>query len=373
MKNYMLFITLLLALLSHFLSFGQEKQQPVKTDTIPGKVVKYMNLSKDAYENMQARKSRIIGSLEEEHRLYVSDIKTELKEYVMRLNKSIADGDLGQEKADQLKTEYAKHIAMQIAAHRKKINGEIEFTKVRTSISSDDIGGSSIEISTEKGIEINIRDFRKNKKELLTTSGFTLGAGFNFMSGEGLGINDFSYENNNYFSLGYQWQTAISKNHKWRMNYGIAYQSQKTELNGNRIFSPNTDNTQVVGIGFDVKDAKFRQDQLIFPLQLEYGGNSKKEYEDGRIRYNQWNTWKVGIGGFVGFNMSSRLKLRYEENGRDIKQATVNAFDTNPFVYGIDAYVGRDNFTFFGRMNLNKVFKSDSVDAQYVSFGIRLQ
>ncbi|MFT7285741.1 hypothetical protein, partial [Nonlabens sp.] len=84
MKKNILFITLLLALLSNFLSYGQEKQQPVKTDTIPGKVVKYVNLSKDAYQNMQARKSTIIGSLEEEHRLYVSDIKTELKEYVMR-------------------------------------------------------------------------------------------------------------------------------------------------------------------------------------------------------------------------------------------------------------------------------------------------
>lgn len=373
MKKNILFITFILALLSNLVSYGQEKRQPIKTDTINGKAIKYMNLSKDAYQNMQASKSRIITNLEEEHRLYVSDIKTELKEYVVRLNKSIADRDLEQGKADQLKTEYAENIALQIAAHRKKIDGEIEFTKVRTSISSDDIGGSSIEISTEKGIEINIADFRKKKKEIFTTSGFTLGVGFNFMDGVGLGINDFSYENNNYFSLGYQRQTAVSENHKWRVNYGVAYQSQKTELNGNRIFSPHTDNTQVVGIGFDVKDAKFRQDQLVFPFQLEYGGNSKKEYEDGRIRYNQWNNWKVGIGGFVGFNMSSRLKLRYEENGRDIKQATVNAFDTNPFVYGVDAYVGRDNFTFFGRMNLNNVFKSDSVDAQYVSFGIRLQ
>jgi hypothetical protein len=57
----------------------------------------------------------------------------------------------------------------------------------------------------------------------------------------------------------------------------------------------------------------------------------------------------------------------------DIKQTTVSAFDNNVLVYGLDAYVGFDNWTLFGRMALNDIFQSGSVDGQYVAFGIRFQ
>ena len=188
-----------------------------------------------------------------------------------------------------------------------------------------------------------------------------------------MGIDDFSYGNNNYFSIGFLNKYAFSNNQKWRFNYGLIYQSHGAELNGSRIFTPNTDDTEIAPIGFDVSKAKFRQDQLVVPLQLEFGGATKKEYDDGRVRYNQWDHWKAGIGGFVGFNLSSRLKLKYEENGRDIKNTNVDAFENEVLLYGVDAYIGHDSFTVFGRMNLNNVFKSGSVDAQYVSFGIRFQ
>jgi hypothetical protein len=51
----------------------------------------------------------------------------------------------------------------------------------------------------------------------------------------------------------------------------------------------------------------------------------------------------------------------------------VNAFDTNILAYGVDAYVGYDFVVAYVRAGLNPIFKSGSVDAQYVSFGIRFQ
>jgi len=395
MKNQLLFTALFLALFSSALTLAQEKspkqrkkdsikaerlkeKYPMKIDTVYGEVMRIIDMTPGSHEGFIQRSKNSIDLVEEQHSLFVSNKKTEFRLMVEKVNKDLSENKITEEQAEEFKVKNAEKLAKLITAHRLKTDADINLIKVNTTspffddaINQDK--SSSVGISIEKGISVHVGDNREYQKKILTTSGFTLGFGYNFISGNDLGINDFSYGNNNYFSLGYQWQTVLSENQKWRINYGIAYQSHGTELNGNRIFSPNTDDTDVVDIGFNVDKAKFRQDQLIFPVQLELGGATKKEYEDGRVRYSQWGEWKAGIGGFAGFNLSSRLKLKYDENGRDIKNTIVNAFETNPFVYGIDAYVGKGSTTLFGRMNLNDVFKSGSVDAQYVSFGIRFQ
>lgn len=364
MKTNRLLSTLVLLTIC-FTSLAQKKKDyEIKIDTVNGKAVRYADFGDGTYEEMKKSKLLTINRLQKEHEIYASNEKTFLKEQIERINERVKNGKMTEEKATEFKRNHAQNVADRIMAHKTKTEAEIEFAKITTSLVSPE----NIDVS------VNIDYRRKYQKEIKTTSRLTAGSGYNFMTGDNLSIDDFGWADDNaYISFGYQWQTAISKNQKWRFNYGITYQSHKTELNGGRIFSPNTDQTQLVGIGFDTNKAIFRQDQLVFPLNIEFGSTSKKEFEDGRIRYNQRGKWKAGMGGFVGFNMSSRIKLKYEQNGRKIKQTTVNAFDTNPWVYGVDAFVGYGNYTLFGRMNLNNVFKSGSVDAQYVSFGIRLQ
>jgi hypothetical protein len=111
----------------------------------------------------------------------------------------------------------------------------------------------------------------------------------------------------------------------------------------------------------------------LIPLHFEFSGTDRKEYEDGRVRYVDYDKWKFGIGGYGGFNLSSRLKYKYELDNQEIKETTINAFDTNALVYGLDAYFGKGDLVIFGRMGLNNIFKTGSVDGQYVAFGIRFQ
>ncbi|ARN70316.1 hypothetical protein JCM19294_1613 [Nonlabens tegetincola] len=359
MRTGLLWISFITYLLCTAAGFAQEK-----TNTVDN--WKYQDsLSNDKqYPKYYQKKIDDLNSL---HQLYESELRTELKEYVEKVNKDLEKGKISADKAQELKRERAAQVAALITSHKKRIEAEKDFVVTEAE------KGGSLSIST-KGVEISLNGEnlqREKKKFIKTQRGFSLSLGYNFLNGDNLGINDFSYPNNNYIAFGPSWLTQLDEKNHIRIRYGIEYQSHGLELNGNRIFTPNTDDTMVAPIGFSVEKAKFRQDQLMVPVHFEFGGTEKREYEDGRVRFTSDNSWKVGIGGFAGLNLSSRLKLKYEENGRDIKQTTINAFENNVFFYGLDAYIGKGNISFFGRMNLNDVFKSGSVDGQYVSFGIR--
>ncbi|WP_124980298.1 hypothetical protein [Nonlabens xiamenensis] len=366
MKNILLCSAIVLAFFS---SLGLHAQVDPEN-----KPYTYKEDSLDVAEKEKLKQTVIkeIEALERQKALYESNQRTDLAEKIVKINERLKqDANYSAAMADADKKALAAEYAQRIQTHNEMIDGLIEFTKIRK---KEGERNSNITVTMGNGFNIELEaNQRKLQKEIKTTSGFSLGFGYNFMNGDQLGIDDFSYGNNNYVSFGIQYQTALSTNQKLRFNYGLMYQSHGAELNGGRIFSPNTDDTQITSIGFAVDKAKFRQDQLIVPLQLEFGGTDKKEYDDGRVRYQQGDHWKAGIGGFVGVNMSSRLKLKYEENGREIKNTIVDAFENEVLVYGLDAYIGKGSTTLFGRMNLNNVFQSGSVDAQYVSFGIRFQ
>jgi hypothetical protein len=375
MKKQLHYITIILMLAGTLASWAQQTRQDMfmVMDTIDGLPVKRYYQSEKIYKTLKQKRESRITELREEKKIFESNVRTELADRIEVINlRAEKDDNYTLEMAKKDKEISAARYAQQISTHNQMIDAQIAYMKVvdnpyRTEenfINQPRYGMSSSIISREKRSQTNI----------YTSSGFTIGLGYNFINGNNLGIDDFSYGNNNYFSIGYNWKTALNKNQTLRFLYGIEYQSQGTELNGNRAFTiSNPDNTQIERLNFDADKAKFRQDQLVFPVHFEIGGTERKEYEDGRVRYNEYDQFKLGIGGYAGFNLSSRLKYKFELENEDIKQTTINAFDNNVLVYGLDAYIGFDSFTVFGRMALNDIFQSGSVDGQYVAFGIRLQ
>jgi hypothetical protein len=357
--------------------YAQEPQDSTRTKTDTWRYIDGDKTSEKSADSIYLKLK--IKELKDEHEIYAFEQRKMLRQYVRDRNERFDDEkrkisdptELKQLEAEfeADKKAYAEEVATRINAHKEMTDSQIAYLKVTDEVEDN---STLVGVSLE-GIHFKKGNSRRYSRELDTESNFTFAFGYTFANGDNLDINDFSYGNNNYFGLGYQWSTAISKNQKWRFNYGLLYQSYGIELNGNRIFSPNTSETQVVNFGRPSEKRKFRQDQLVIPLHLEFGGAERREYDDGRIRYQRYNKWKGGIGGYAGINLSSRLKLKYENNGRDIKETSVNAFDTNILAYGVDAYVGYDFVVAYVRAGLNPIFKSGSVDAQYVSFGIRFQ
>lgn len=381
MKNKLHFITIILMLAGTFAGWAQEIKKGeiegdyyVVTDTIDDQIYKHYYSSKKAYLKAIDRKQKRVNVLNEKKRIYESNQRTELAEKIKQINDRVKENSsYTNEMAIRDKEGTAEIYAQKITAYNEYIEAQIRFEEKDANYTS--IDDDQVKLFSSSAFEVNLQAAnRDSKKYIRTTTGFTLGFGYNFIQGDNLGINDFSYPNNNHFTIGYNWKTAIDKKQKLRIIYGIEYQSIGTELNGNRAFTTENRNiTQIERLSFNADKAKFRQDQLIVPIHLEFGGTERKEYEDGRVRYEEYNKWKIGLGGYAGFNTSSRLKLKGEIDGDDFKRKIVNEFDNNKFVYGLDAYIGKDDFTFFGRMGLNDIFNSGSVNGQYVSFGIRFQ
>lgn len=370
MKNQVLFVSLLFSLFTSIMGYAQEEKL-IKKDTVDGRVDKLDDVKKGDLEKHASMRDKEIALLNQTKASYEVSQRVQLASFVKTINERVQKKNLDEDRASVLKNEFAESTAARIQKHNEAIDAQIEFINVKDTFSA----GSTLEISVKKGINLEIdATARSLQKEIKTTSGYTLTVGYNFMNGSNLGIDDFSYGNkNNYFAIAHLWKTRLDANDNFRLSYGLEYQTHGTMLNGNRVFSQNGASTQVIALGLDADKVKFRQDQLVIPLHFEISGSKRIDCEDGRVRFNDDGKWKVGLGGFAGFNLSSRIKLKYEVDGRDIKESIVNAFDTQPFIYGLDAYVGKGVYNVFGRLNLNDVFKTGSVDAQYVSFGIRIK
>lgn len=346
MKTNVFFIGLLFSLFGCISMNAQAEEKKVSENV-------------EGYEAI--RKSKL-EKLEKERSEFIENKKKALTKNIEKINEQVKTGALTEEQGDLQKNQLAEQYADVINAHNKVIDAQITYA------------GYQVTLDETKN-KLSINNFNSNiklRESIRTSSSLSVSFAYNFMNGENLDINDFSYANNNYFAIGYNFKTRLDNNNHIRLLYGVTYQSHGTELNGNRFITQGNQ-SQIADLGFNADKAKFRQDQLVFPLHFEFGGSNRIEYEDGRVRFIDDEYWKFGIGGFAGFNMSSRAKLKYRQNDTDIKETRINNFDNEKFLYGLDAYVGYDSVALFGRMNLNKVFEKNSLDAQYITFGIRFQ
>lgn len=121
---------------------------------------------------------------------------------------------------------------------------------------------------------------------------------------------------------------------------------------------------------FELDKAKLRMDNLVFPMHFEFGPSRLKETEDKK-RYSLRNQFRLGLGGYGGFNLGTRQKLKYERNGDRVKDKLKRGYNTNTFVYGLSAYAGIDGVLVYMKYDLNPIFRNAAVDQRNISLGLR--
>lgn len=98
---------------------------------------------------------------------------------------------------------------------------------------------------------------------------------------------------------------------------------------------------------------------LIFKLKFR-----EKNGKDGFI---------LSAGGFAGYRLGSHTKLKYQEEGRTIKDKERGNFNLEDFQYGANVSIGYRNVEIFGRYNLNELFKENrGPQINVISFGVRI-
>ncbi|NND88078.1 MAG: hypothetical protein HKM28_02400 [Flavobacteriaceae bacterium] len=300
----------------------------------------------------------------------VSTEKELLKKEVERINLQLENDAIDSDEAERLKKEAAEKHALNIENKLAIINNRMAL--IERNGDTDD-----------EGVEIKITfdnlfsDFNSHDNDLpddrRTTSEFVFAVGFNNVIIDGQTLDDSPYKTagSRFAELGVAWKTRVFENSNWlRLKYGFSFQFNGLKPTENRYFVDTGAETELQTYPIDLDKSKFRMDNLVVPVHFEFGP-SKKIQKDTYFRYETYDFIKVGVGGYAGVNLRTIQKLKFSENGEDVKQKLKGSYNTNNFIYGISGYIGWRGMAVYAKYDLNTIFKDNPVEQRNVSLGLR--
>ncbi len=323
-----------------------------------------------------------IKSLEEKKEMVRSEEKDQLKAEVEAINIRLENGELTTDEAEELKKEYAEKRALNIENRIAIIDNKIELLErneegdVELDVSSDGyyLRIGSGEDTKDEFIYFGKRDQDKPRKyDRRTTSDMVFAIGFNNALIDGEKLDDSPYElaGSGFVELGWAWKTRLLNNsNALRLKYGFSVTWNKLDIKDNNYFVNDNGDISLEPFPNNLKKAKFRTTNLIFPVHLEFGPSKKIERET-YFRYSTRNQFKVGLGAYGGFNLGTLQKLKYELDGRDVKDKFKGGLNTTDLVYGLSGYIAFDDVALYVKYDLSPIFKDQSIDQNNISLGLR--
>lgn len=347
-----------------------------------------------ACATVQSQETKIDSTQKSENELKINALKRlkvniesqereSLKEEIEAINQRLDDDKITAKEAEELKKEAAKKRAANIENRLAIIDNKIALLKRNDSgYNPNDSDGDGFvfriggdEDSSESFMYFGKKSNDKPKKyDKRTTYDIVFAIGFNNALIEGQSLDDSPYKlgGSGFVELGFNWETRVFKNTNFlRFKYGFSFQWNKFDIKDDKFFVQNDDVTTLEEFPVELKKAKFRVTNLVFPIHFELGPSKKKDYKD-RIRYTTDNQFKIGVGGYGGVRLGSQQKLKFEEDGNNVKQKTKSNFNASNFVYGLSGYVGVGHIMLYAKYDLSPLFKDQAIDQNNISLGIRL-
>lgn len=323
-------------------------------------------------EKLKAEKERII---EQE--------KDALKFEVKDINSRLEDGTISESEAKILKEEVAKRRALNIENRIAIIDHKIVWLErnegdVLTLVETDSLDSEHMNIGLlidgKPAFVFNSKRWKKDiKYDRRTYSDFVLAVGLNNALIEGQSLDDTPYKigGSRFFEMGWQWRTRVFKNSNWlRFNYGVSFQFNGLKPDGNQVFVQDGDQTVLEEFEYDLSKSKLRMDNLVFPVHLEVGPSRFRKSER-TIRYSIRNQFRFGFGGYAGFNLGTRQKLKYTRDGEKVKDKLKRGYNTSNLIYGVSSYFGFDGMLLYIKYDLNPIFKDAAIEQNNISLGFR--
>ncbi len=333
-----------------------------------------------AQENPQQKK---IAILEKQKARITAQEKDALKLEVQAINERLKRGGITADEAKVLKEEVAKKRALNIENRLAIIENRIALLKRNEDNFKEEIDYDSI-TEVRIGIDINgkpAEEFvfgnkkwkRKLRYDRRTYSDLIIAVGLNnaLIEGESLGDSPYRIGGSRFFEMGWQWRTRVFKNSNFlRFNYGFSFQFNGLKPKDNQFFVENGDQTELQEFPLELNKSKFRMDNLVFPVHFEFGPSRFKETEK-TIRYSIDKKFRLGIGGYGGFNIGTRQKLKFRENGDRIKEKFRRDYNTSDLIYGLSGYMGVGGTQLYFKYDLNPIFQNAAVEQRNISLGLR--
>lgn len=329
--------------------------------------------------NQKTNNQLKIESLEDIKEIIQKEEREFLKNEVETINQRLDRGEISQEQAETLKQESAQKRALNIENRIAIIDNRIALLKRNaegyTADDSDNNALIGISFGNDEegfsGFRIrNKHRFRKYDRRTINQLVFAIGINNTIIDGESLG-DSYQTFGSGFVELGWAWKTRVLDNsNALRFQYGFSFQWNKLSPKHDHYLVQNGDVTTLEDFPSNLLESEFRVTNLVFPVHLEFGPSKKIERET-YFRYSMRRQFKVGIGGYAGFNIGTLQKLRYKEDGDRVKQKIRRNYNTSDFVYGLSGYVGIDNVSLYVKYDLNPLFKDQAFDQNNISMGIR--
>uniref|UniRef100_UPI00260459FD hypothetical protein n=1 Tax=Flavobacterium sp. TaxID=239 RepID=UPI00260459FD len=232
--------------------------------------------------------------------------------------------------------------------------------------------------SHRKHFSISINDWKHEhdtikKSEKRTTSQFVFASGINNLVTDGMvAHSDFRYWGSHFYEVGWSYNTRILKNNNLlHFKYGWSVVYNNLRPTDNRYFEEVGDQTYLQTAGTNLKDSRFKNVNLVFPMYLEFDFSGNKTKNDVPV-FRTHKSVRIGLGGFAGVNVKTKQILKFDDSfGNSVTQKTKGDFNTNDLVYGLGAYIGYKETSLYVKYDLNPLFKNNVVDQNNISLGLR--
>ena len=304
-----------------------------------------------------------IERLEQQKEKIIAEEKGALKKEVEKINQRVEKKEIGWEEAERLKSEAAKKHALNIQNRVAIIDNQIAL------LSRED-GDEDSDWDEED--EDDEEWYDKDKYDRTSTH-LVLAAGFNNALTEGQSLNDsdFKIGGSRFFEVGLAWRTRVFEKTNWlRFRYGFSFQFNGLKPTDNRYYVTDGNLTELEEYPLDLDKSKFRMDNLIFPVHFEFGPYRKIDSDRGAW-FSTKDKLKIGLGGFAGVILGERQKLKFEQDGEDVKQKLKGDYNTNDFVYGLSGYLGWGGTALYVKYDLNPIFEDPNPELHNMSIGLR--
>lgn len=343
-------------------------------------ITQNLSAQNDAYKSK-------IEKLEKQKARITAQEKDALKIEIKGVNEQLERGVITSEKAQKLKEQAAKKRALNIENRVSIIDNRIALLERNDGVVITDMMSESdtlVEDQIRIGVDINgkpaeefffsTKNWKRDLKyDRRTYSDFVIAIGLNNALIEDQSLSDSPYKigGSRFFEMGWQWRTRVFKNsNALRFNYGFSFQFNELKPNDNQYFVENGDQTELQEFPLELNKSKLRMDNLVFPVHLEFGSSRVRETEK-TIRYDIDRSFRFGIGGYGGFNIGTRQKLKYSENGNRIKEKFKRDYNTADLIYGLSAYAGVGGTQLYVKYDLNPIFRDALIEQRNISLGVR--
>ncbi|TDD78705.1 hypothetical protein [Flavobacterium caseinilyticum] len=318
--------------------------------------------------------------------------KNALKKEIEQIDNDLENSVITKEQADDLKLKkaavHAANIDAKVSVQEEKLNqliqdkvdGKVEDAKDHRSggrkiifgTNSEELGQNQTEFNISSMKVYNGQEDKEERQSKRTTSQFVLATGLNNVVTDGsVEKSDFRYLGSNFYEWGVTYNTRIFKNYNLlHAKYGLSVMYNNLRATDNRFFAVNGNQTNLELNAVAQDDSRFKNVNLVFPMHLEFDFTKSKE-RDGKTYFKTHDSFRLGLGGYVGTNLKSKQLINYDTDGYKSREITKGDFNVDNFIYGLSTYIGYKSTSLYLKYDLNPLFKDNTVKQNNVSLGLR--